>query len=60
MWGLGSFFIDASIEVPYLHGTHNPGLVLLSLFVSIFSATMALQTAHVARKAESVLYRKRR
>lgn len=57
MWGLGSFFIDASIEVPYLHGTHNPGLVLLSLFVSIFSATMALQTAHVARKAESVLYR---
>lgn len=52
-----SFFTDASAAAPYLQGTHHIGLVALSLFVSIFSATMALQTAQVAGRTESPLYR---
>ncbi|ACO78702.1 sensor domain protein [Azotobacter vinelandii CA] len=52
-----SFFIDAATNASYLPGAYHPGLVLLSIFVSIFSATMALQTAQIARRAESALYR---
>ncbi|ENO85703.1 MHYT domain-containing protein [Thauera linaloolentis] len=52
-----SFFVDTAAHASYLHGTHHPGLVLLSIFVSIFSATMALQTAQIARRTESALYR---
>ncbi len=54
---LNNFFIDASVDMPYVHGSHNSGLVLLSILVSIFSATMSLQTARIARKAENTLHR---
>jgi len=38
-----SFFLDASTPHElFVHGSHHPGLVLLSVFVSVFSATMAL------------------
>ncbi|WP_437883907.1 MHYT domain-containing protein [Pseudomonas sp. LRF_L74] len=57
MSGLTSLFIDASADLHYLHGSHNPGLVVLSLLVSIFSATMALQTAQIARRTENQGYR---
>ena len=58
MWGMESLFIDASMEhASHLHGKHTPGLVLLSLFVSIFSSIMALQTVQLARKTSTVLHR---
>src|SRR5450830_1901422 len=57
MEGLKAFFIDTSVDMPYVHGSHNSGLVLLSILVSIFSATMSLQTAQIARKAENAWYR---
>ncbi|WP_248746049.1 MHYT domain-containing protein [Pseudomonas sp. MWU12-2037] len=57
MEGLKAFFIDTSIDMPYVHGSHNSGLVLLSILVSIFSATMSLQTAQIARNAENAWYR---
>ena len=44
-----NFFLGALDNGPFIHGMYSPGLVVLSLFVSIFSATMALQTAYVAR-----------
>lgn len=50
-------FFAGTVQDHGLHGTHHAGLVLLSLFVSIFSATMALQIADLARKAERQLYR---
>jgi PAS domain S-box-containing protein len=43
--------------MPHMHGVYNPWLVLLSLFVSIFSATMALQTAKFARRTERTEHR---
>ncbi len=53
-----SLFIDTStIAGPFLQGRYNPWLVLLSLLVSIFSATMALQTAQIARGNQNPLYR---
>ncbi len=58
MGSFESFFIDSSVGIPYLHGIYNPGLVLLSLLVSVFSATMALQTAQIARNAENPVYRR--
>lgn len=57
MRGFENFFIDAATQAPYLAGHHHPGLVLLSVLVSIFSATMALQTAQLAREAETTLLR---
>ena len=55
---LSGLFLDASTSHDlFVHGRHHPGLVLLSLFVSIFSATMALQTAQIARKTQTPLYR---
>lgn len=53
-----SFFLDASTPHElFVHGSHHLGLVLLSVFVSVFSATMALQTAQVARRTDNRLYR---
>ena len=50
---LSGFFLDASAQHGMMvHGTHHPGLVFLSVCVSIFASTMALQTAHIARRAE--------
>ena len=57
MEGMSSFFIDSAHHASFVHGTYDPGLVLLSLFVSIFSSTMALQSAQIARKTRSPLYR---
>ena len=54
---LQRYFIDDGTLVPLLPGHYSIGLVLLSLFVSVFSATMALQTAHIARRAERPLHR---
>lgn len=55
---LSSFFFDpATPHHLVLHGAHHYGLVLLSVCVSIFSATMALQTAQIARSTENALYR---
>lgn len=54
---LSGFFLDAATRhASFVHGTHHHDLVLLSICVSIFSATMALQTAHIARRAERALY----
>ncbi|EJM97726.1 MHYT domain-containing protein [Herbaspirillum sp. YR522] len=47
---MSGFFIDTAIGGSQLPGTYNIGLVVLSLLVAIFSATMALQTASVARQ----------
>ena len=47
---MSGFFIDTAIAGGQLPGTYNSGLVVLSLLVAIFSATMALQTASVARQ----------
>lgn len=54
---LSDFFLDPSIGASFVHGHHHPGLVLLSIFVSVFSATMALQTAQIAQRTENALYR---
>ena len=54
---LSRLFIDNSTPLPLLPGQYSVGLVLLSIFVSVFSATMALQTAHIARRAERPLHR---
>ncbi|WP_346726939.1 MHYT domain-containing protein [Pusillimonas minor] len=40
-----------------MHGTHDSGLVLLAIVVSVFSATMALQTASMSASTQSRLYR---
>ncbi|MEL4887362.1 PAS domain S-box protein [Pectobacterium betavasculorum] len=54
---LGGFFVDPSASTQYVQGTHNRVLVLLSVLVSVFSATMALQTAQIAQRAKSMLHR---
>ena len=43
-------------SVTVIHGSHDLGLVVLSILVSIFSACMALQTAHIAKRAERPLH----
>lgn len=57
MEGFYNLFINVPVSALNVHGTYNPGLVVLSILVSIFSATMSLQTAQIARKAESMLHR---
>lgn len=57
MAGFADFFISPATDIPYLSGSYNPALVLLSIFVSIFSATMSLQTAKFARGTERTLHR---
>ncbi len=49
---LDQFFISADQMAPFLVGSYNSGLVILSLLVAIFSSGMALQTAHIARMAD--------
>ena len=46
-----SFFIT-SLPADQVQGSHHLGLVVLSILVSVFSAFMALQTAHIAQRAE--------
>jgi PAS domain S-box-containing protein len=47
---MSGFFIDSAFGASQVTGVYNGGLVVLSLLVAIFSATMALQTASVARQ----------
>ncbi len=54
---LSSFFIDSAHHASHVHGSYDPGLVFLSIFVSIFSATMALQSAQIARRTKNTLHR---
>ena len=52
------FFLDAATHdsLAFVHGTHHPGLTFLSICVSIIAATMALQTAHIARRSQQILH----
>ncbi|MBO9538316.1 MAG: PAS domain S-box protein [Herbaspirillum sp.] len=54
---MGNFFFSAADGGNILQGTYSIGLVLLSLFVSVFSATMALQTSYVARHTTQQMHR---
>lgn len=55
---LSNFFLDAvTLHGAFVYGTHNHWLVLLSVFVSMLSTTMALQTANIARRTENPRYR---
>jgi len=54
---MSSFFITATQHTSVVQGSYDLGLVLLSLFVSIFSSTMALQSAQIARRTKNRLYR---
>ncbi|MFT0850219.1 MHYT domain-containing protein [Achromobacter sp. F4_2707] len=56
---LSGFFIDTSMRnASLVDGAHHHGLMLLSVLVSIFSATMALQTANIANRSERRLYKR--
>jgi len=52
------FFLDSAQHGELIHGTHDSGLVMLSLFVSIFSATMALYYAQLIRSTRRNTYRR--
>src|SRR5690606_27975856 len=52
----GFFFDTATAHSATVHGMHHPGLVTLSICVSIFAATMALLTAQLARRSQRVLH----
>lgn len=45
-------------EGPLVEGSHEPGLVLLSILVSIAMSLLALQTSYVARRATAPAYRR--
>lgn len=57
MHDMNSFFMTTSQHESLVDGSYDFALVLLSLFVSIFSSTMALQSAQIARRTKSTLYR---
>lgn len=57
MYDMTTFFIESSQHRSWVHGSYDIALVFLSLFVSIFSSTMALQSAQIARRTKSRLYR---
>lgn len=40
-----------------INGTHDTGLVILSILVSIFSTCMALQTSQIARRTETAVHK---
>jgi len=49
---LSSFFFDSAQHSAVVRGVYAPGLVFLTLFVSIFTVTMALYDTQVARGAQ--------
>lgn len=49
---LQRFFITSDSGVTLIAGSYSWGLVLLSLFVAMFSSTMAMYTVNLARTAE--------
>ena len=52
------FFLDSSVDaLQQITGTHNSWLVALSILVAVFSASMALQTTHIARASDLPLHR---
>lgn len=54
---LSGFFLETTMRsASFVYGAHHHGLMLLSVIVSIFSSTMALQTASIARRSERRLY----
>ncbi|WP_437882020.1 PAS domain S-box protein [Pseudomonas sp. LRF_L74] len=54
---LTHLFIDPSDPGLLIYGSHNPGLVALSVFIAIFSSCLALQIAGMARTSQSPLFR---
>ncbi|OWY26644.1 MHYT domain-containing protein [Herbaspirillum robiniae] len=54
---MSGFFVDSASAGNLIQGTYNSGLVVLSLLVAIFSSTMALQTASVARHTNQPWHR---
>lgn len=55
---LTHFFLDPAVHGGPVHqGSHEPWLVLLSIFVAIFAATMALRTAQTASSTQSPFYK---
>lgn len=49
--------MDSTIGGTLLPGIYDPGLVILSILVAIFSATMSLQTAYIARHTNQKWHR---
>lgn len=47
----------AEAAATILRGEYRPELVLLSLAIAVFSATMALKSAQISRYAETAMYR---
>ncbi|WP_442593137.1 MHYT domain-containing protein [Parapusillimonas sp. JC17] len=50
-------FIDPSLDLPYIDGSHNLGLVALSVLVAVFCSVMSMLTARVARDSDLMLHR---
>ncbi|NYT49500.1 PAS domain S-box protein [Parapusillimonas granuli] len=57
MWEIGKMFIDPSLDLPYIDGSHNLGLVTLSVLVAVFCSVMSLLTARIARGSDLTLHR---
>ncbi len=57
MAGFQHLFLDSENGATLIQGSYSWGLVLLSLFVAMFSATMAMHTAKFARNAERSMHR---
>lgn len=53
---LSSLFTSTP-DMPHLHGNHHLGLVVMSVFVAMVAATMALQIAQIARRTKRVRHR---
>lgn len=50
---LDSFFLRGDATSALLDGSHDPGLVLLSILIAILGATAAMQIAGLARRART-------
>jgi PAS domain S-box-containing protein len=57
MPAFSEYFIDAANHHQMLHGHHEPGLVILSIIIAIFTSGMALQTAQIARSSEIAIHK---
>ncbi|HEX7386350.1 MAG TPA: MHYT domain-containing protein [Castellaniella sp.] len=55
---LHHFFLSPTDGTSFVQGSYQPELVFLSVFVAVVLSLMALQTAHVARGAASILHRR--
>ncbi|MDQ8023234.1 MAG: PAS domain S-box protein, partial [Moraxellaceae bacterium] len=50
-------FFQLDDSSPLVYGSHDPWLVLLSIGIAVFAATMALQMAAMARRSDTPLHR---